>query len=912
MFLPIQNLMALNKKYNHKIWILHKTIPEIDAYYPIILPTMDKVSAQLWEKIISWKMFAQHTQHREHKNFVPLVFFSHNALAYNDCLKGKNRLPFFAKKQRIAQYQAKNMKKNEQCLVDFLWKHQTFSADYLSKIQALCDVFGEKKMRKSDHQLVYRDTVYQTPVHAQDIFRKTEDQPLLEIKCFVEAKWEVLNLVVEDLTTFFFDVAVLVHNNDKRYKKYIGKNLILPIINKKIPILWADGVDTLTNNGIIRINPMISPQHFEKVKELWLPIDEQILDDNGNLCEEFVQKAVVSSEKKSENVGVEYNMLQNIDNIILWLREIGNLAEERTQVQQVPYSRISWSRLLKKIIPQLTLDFSEISEDFLSWIKENYWEEIALQLVGSETKILAQVNNPYWHYFAYRDGKVVVNPASLVWTNSALSFLLATLLFEQKIPETLPINDLIDLCFLIPDRDLDNIAEAFWKREEFLSQINTFKQSTEHEQISLLLDLENQHAWIKLAPDQLSLLLDPSLLLPKEHYSLGVRDEQVLNAFSLSLLRDELEKTFVFSTDESPQDLQILLLIDFLRWDKRVYEFVDLDFSFAQELWSEKTLVRAKEYGRDAITLLLSQQIKPTQESLDQAYGYLTHLRNLFKWLYEHQAFQDTTAAATAMDLWIFEQFSQISDAAEKNQKVWLLSSFDFIQKVQTFTRKDFSRYLECIKKLESNWDYHIAGTIFLQLIELLAPYLPGLREQISHFVGEKSKDSSCIDMSRSKDFKIYKLFDLIHKISEKKSELNLKKHQKILLFHRGSPETFNLLVENQAVLSSLLSVEQILMSERNEPIPANFSTFSLLDGELGVADATTECKKDELSLLEKEYRDKQTYLQTVKEVLIMLESSPVADPLKIDEKQDEYAMLKDQLLTLEIKIQKLKMQKKA
>jgi len=55
------------------------------------------------------------------------------------------------------------------------------------------------------------------------------------------------------------------------------------------------------------------------------------------------------------------------------------------------------------------------------------------------------------------------------------------------------------------------------------------------------------------------------LLLPKERYSLGVRDEQVLNAISLSLLRDELEKTFVFSVHESPQALQILLLIDFLR-----------------------------------------------------------------------------------------------------------------------------------------------------------------------------------------------------------------------------------------------------------------------------------------------------------------------------------------------------------
>ena len=912
MFLPIQNLMALNKKYNHKIWSLQKTIPEIDAYYPIILPTMDKISAQLWEKIISWKMFAQHTQHREHKNFIPLVFFSHNAQAYNDCLKGKNRLPFFAKKQRISQCQSKNQKKNNQSLKAIFWDCQTsaFSADYQLKMQSLCDLLTEKNLRKNTLQPIYWDTIYQTPVHADDILRKTQEQPLLEIKCFVEAKGEVLNLVVEDLITFFFDVAVLVHNNDKRYKKYIGKNLILPIINKKIPILWADGVDTLKNNWIIRINPMLSSQHFEKVKELWLPLDEHILDDDGNLCEEFVQKAVVSSEKKGENVGVKYNMLQNIDNIILWLREIGNLTEERTQEQLVPYSRLSWSRLLKKIVPQLTLDFSEISEDFFSWIKESYWEEVALHFSRFESKILTQVNDPYGHYFAYREGKVITNPATLIWSNSALPFLLATLLFEQKIPTKLPINDLIDLCFLIPDDDLDNIAVAFWQREEFLSQINTFKQATEEEQISFLIDLENQHAGIKLAPDQLSLLLDPSLLLPKDPYILGVRDEQILNAFSLSLLRDELGKLFVFSLHKSPQTLQLLLLIDFLRWEEDLYKFVDLDFSFADELWSEKTLVRAKEYGRDAITFLLSQQIKPTQELLDQAYGYLTHLRNLFKWLYEHQAFQDTTAAATAMDLWIFEQFSQLSDIARKNQKVWP-SSFDFIQKVQDFTRKDFSRYLECIKKLEDHWDYHIAGTIFLQLIQLLAPYLPELKQQISHFVGERLNASS-IDTSRSKDFKIYKLFDLIHKISEKKSELNLKKHQKILLYHRGSPETFNLLIENQAVLSSLLSVEQILMSERNEPIPANFSTFSLLDGELGVADATTECKKDELSLLEKEYRDKQTYLQTVKEVLIMLESSPVADPLKIDEKQDEYAMLKDQLLTLEIKIQKLKMQKKA
>jgi valyl-tRNA synthetase len=35
----------------------------------------------------------------------------------------------------------------------------------------------------------------------------------------------------------FSDVAVMIHNNDKRYKKHLLKKLIIPVINKSIPIL---------------------------------------------------------------------------------------------------------------------------------------------------------------------------------------------------------------------------------------------------------------------------------------------------------------------------------------------------------------------------------------------------------------------------------------------------------------------------------------------------------------------------------------------------------------------------------------------------------------------------------------------------------------------------------------------------
>jgi hypothetical protein len=59
---------------------------------------------------------------------------------------------------------------------------------------------------------------------------------VLEIKCFVETKNEVLTIVVDDIMSLFLDVGVVVHVNDKRYKKHIGKKIILPMINKSIPI----------------------------------------------------------------------------------------------------------------------------------------------------------------------------------------------------------------------------------------------------------------------------------------------------------------------------------------------------------------------------------------------------------------------------------------------------------------------------------------------------------------------------------------------------------------------------------------------------------------------------------------------------------------------------------------------------
>ncbi len=63
--------------------------------------------------------------------------------------------------------------------------------------------------------------------------------------------------------TMFGDTAVAVNPEDKRYKKYIGKNVILPIINKPIPVVGDEHADMTFGTGCVKITPAHDPNDFE-------------------------------------------------------------------------------------------------------------------------------------------------------------------------------------------------------------------------------------------------------------------------------------------------------------------------------------------------------------------------------------------------------------------------------------------------------------------------------------------------------------------------------------------------------------------------------------------------------------------------------------------------------------------------
>lgn len=84
--------------------------------------------------------------------------------------------------------------------------------------------------------------------------------------------------------TMFGDTAVAVHPEDERFKDYIGKNVILPIINKAIPVIADDYVEREFGTGCVKITPSHDVNDFEMGQRHNLP-HVVVMDDHGVMNE---------------------------------------------------------------------------------------------------------------------------------------------------------------------------------------------------------------------------------------------------------------------------------------------------------------------------------------------------------------------------------------------------------------------------------------------------------------------------------------------------------------------------------------------------------------------------------------------------------------------------------------------------
>ena len=90
--------------------------------------------------------------------------------------------------------------------------------------------------------------------------------------------------------TMLGDTAVAVNPNDDRYKDYVGKTVMLPLVNREIPIIADDYVDMEFGTGVVKITPAHDPNDFEVGLRHNLPVIN-VLTEDAKIVDEYPKYA---------------------------------------------------------------------------------------------------------------------------------------------------------------------------------------------------------------------------------------------------------------------------------------------------------------------------------------------------------------------------------------------------------------------------------------------------------------------------------------------------------------------------------------------------------------------------------------------------------------------------------------------
>ena len=123
-----------------------------------------------------------------------------------------------------------------------------------------------------------------TALSDAEVIYGEENSFFWHLKYQIEGSDEYLVVATTRPETMFGDTAVAVNPEDERYKHLIGKNVILPIVGKPIPVVGDEHADMEFGTGCVKITPAHDPNDFEVGLRHNLPV-VRVMNDDGTMNE---------------------------------------------------------------------------------------------------------------------------------------------------------------------------------------------------------------------------------------------------------------------------------------------------------------------------------------------------------------------------------------------------------------------------------------------------------------------------------------------------------------------------------------------------------------------------------------------------------------------------------------------------
>ncbi len=179
------------------------------------------------------------------------------------------------------------------------WDRTAFTMDpgyYADVIRVFVDLYGKGKLYRG-LRMVNWDPEAHTVLSNEEVLYNEEQAQLFHIKYFLEGSdSEGIVIATQRPETIFADVAVAVHPKDPRYQHLVGKNVLVPLIDRPIPVIADDYVDIEFGTGALKITPAHDPNDYEIGQRFNLPVIDTI-DDDGKLNTQCTYQPIVGLDR---------------------------------------------------------------------------------------------------------------------------------------------------------------------------------------------------------------------------------------------------------------------------------------------------------------------------------------------------------------------------------------------------------------------------------------------------------------------------------------------------------------------------------------------------------------------------------------------------------------------------------------
>ncbi len=201
------------------------------------------------------------------------------------------------------------------------------------------------------HRMVNWDPEAKTNISDEEVIFKEQNGKLYFLKYQIEGTEDYLSVATTRPETIFGDVAVAVNPNDERFAHLKGKNVIVPVVGRSVPVIFDEYVDIEFGTGALKITPAHDINDYEIGQRHQLSITDA-LDDDANLNE----------------FGLHYQGKNRFDvrkSIAKELEEQGLMLKTEDYVNKVGTSERTGAVIEPKISAQWFLKMSEIAKPAL-------------------------------------------------------------------------------------------------------------------------------------------------------------------------------------------------------------------------------------------------------------------------------------------------------------------------------------------------------------------------------------------------------------------------------------------------------------------------------------------------------------------------------------------------------------------